>query len=80
MSGKNVTIMDRRQRPLVVFRPNGQVMYYRYVDMDPSEREIILKFYRYLRESEQLGPDNEHEDETGLEAFLDFKNDYKICG
>jgi hypothetical protein len=76
VTGAIAMVKDGRGRPLYAVRPNGMVVYWRYVDMAPDERQIILRFF------DALGGDMKAEQSSrqDLEDFLDFKDDVKICG
>jgi hypothetical protein len=72
--GVMARVLDRKGRPLYVVRLNGQVVYYRYHDMTPEERDIILRFNHEIeKRGLKVGSD-------GLEKFLNFEDDTKICG
>ena len=74
--GVLAAVTDGQNRPLYLVRTNGQVVYYRYHDMSPDEREIIVSFSREVVKQGLVETTGEQE----LLDFLDFKNDRKICG
>lgn len=73
-------IQDGKKRPLMVFRSNGLISFYRYAEMTEADKDNILRMFSVLKEKGLLKGNTEEQTVESVAAYLDYKMDEDFCG
>lgn len=71
---------DKKKRPLMVFRSNGLVSFYRYSEMEEKDKENIIEVFATLKEKGVLLDESEELTAESIMAYLNYETDEDFCG
>jgi len=68
---------DEKGRPLILCKENGEIVFNRYVDMGPEDKERVMEVFGRLQKDANVTTDL-----SEFEAFLNFKgpDEQDVCG
>ncbi|MCK9435475.1 MAG: hypothetical protein M0R32_11910 [Candidatus Cloacimonetes bacterium] len=73
-------MQDEKGRPLMAFRSNGLISFYRYLGMSPEDKDDILRMFSVLKKKGLLLGDSEEQTESSVLAYLNYETDEDFCG
>ncbi len=73
-------VNDHKERPIITIRENGQASFYRYADMEPQEKDVILRYFSVLKNQGHLSEDENGQTINDIKAYLDYETGQDFCG